>query len=248
MPERPNSSTGATSREGPAVPTHNRSGKSHKSVACVRDIRHYPWQSYVLPEDGRKARSLAEQRRSIVIQLATYADRDGSNIFVGTKRLAAELGCSLRTTFKRLDELRKLGVLHDKDGLISYHGTAIRRLAIHALRMPGEEVQDSDQELRFSKQSGVLRVQKECSIDQQEVQHSPEGVQHSRIGMQAIACTEPSAETVVQTDRELRLDSRQQGLTRDERERRDRFSEARKRGIRNYGRFPLEKWEISLSG
>lgn len=207
-----------------------------KPVACVRDIRSYPWQSYVLPKDGRKARALAERRRMLAIQLATYADPDGTNIFPGANRLADDLGWSRRTLFERLKDLRELGLLCDKERLTSYHGTAIRSLAVHVLRMPSEEVQ-------HPLGSSSIPRRQECHIEPVEVHNSREEGQCSAVGVRVIRRTRPSEQTAPGTDIEPASYNSHENLSREERERRDRLRDAGKRGLRNYETHPLEEWE-----
>jgi hypothetical protein len=107
------------------------------SVKVVRDIRAFPWQSYVLPSDGRKARHVAEQRRALAIQLATHADGDGTSITVGRNKLARDIGWPVKTIGRRLRELKQIGPgFLSNDGLEAEHGNAKRKLDISKLKMP----------------------------------------------------------------------------------------------------------------
>jgi len=110
----------------------------------VRDIRAFPWQSYALATDGRKAAAVAGKRRELALQLATYADGDGSSIRVGLKRLYAELGWPPRTVDRRLAELELVGPgLLSRVGLTQERGVAIRRLDVSVLKMPAADSPDS---------------------------------------------------------------------------------------------------------
>lgn len=125
--------------------------KESKSGAmkCVLDIRGYPWQAYKLPTDGCKARAVCEQRRALALQLASYANPDGTSITTGRDRLLKETGWTLRTLARRLAELQALGIL-TRQGLTAEHGTARRRLT-----MPGAGVPDSAAGVPDSGAAGV---------------------------------------------------------------------------------------------
>jgi hypothetical protein len=98
----------------------------------------------VLPDDGRKSRALAEQRRTLAQQLATYADADGTRIAPSMSRLSKELGWPERTINRRLSELAKIGPgLLSKHGLTKEQGNAVRWLDISKLKMPDAETPDS---------------------------------------------------------------------------------------------------------
>jgi hypothetical protein len=95
------------------------------AVRCVRDVRDLPLEAYRLPNDGRKWKSLCKERQRLAMLLATYADPDGTNIKVGTDKLAGRLGWAPNTLFDRLDDLTELG-LHIKPGGYSEYGTRLR--------------------------------------------------------------------------------------------------------------------------
>ncbi len=166
--------------------------KSAKSVACVRDIRDFPWQAYVLSDDGRKARAVAEQRRALAMQLATHADGDGTRISVGINRLMLNLGWSKRTLYRRLEDLRRLELVAEKDGLTKERGTALRRLNVAALTMPSAGVPDSIAEVPDSQKQ-------RCQIDRAGVPDSAAEVPDSIAGVPRIGGTQPSSFTVQQT-------------------------------------------------
>jgi hypothetical protein len=166
--------------------------KGAKSVACVRDIRDFPWQAYVLADDGRKARAVAEQRRALAMQLATHADGDGTRISVGINRLMSNLGWSKRTLYRRLEDLRRLELVAEKDGLTKERGTALRRLNVAALTASEAGVPHSIAEVPDSQKQ-------ECQIDRPEVPDSAAGVPDSIAGVPRIGGTQPSSFTVHQT-------------------------------------------------
>ena len=103
-----------------------------KSVACVRDWRDFSLSHYRLKNDGRKWRALAEKRRQLAEWLATFANKDGSSIFVGIERMEDKFECSRSTIFRLLDDLRELHALAPKSGLTSRLGTAVRSLTLEA--------------------------------------------------------------------------------------------------------------------
>ena len=103
-----------------------------KSVACVRDWRDFSLGHYRLNNEGRKWRALAEKRRQLAEWLATFANKDGSSIFVGIERMEDKFECSRATIFRLLDDLRELHALAPKSGLTSRLGTAVRSLTLEA--------------------------------------------------------------------------------------------------------------------
>ena len=157
-----------------------------ESVRCVRDIREFPPESYRLPKDGRKWLALCKERRALANQIATYANGDGTSITAGVDRWVRELGIKRRTLFRRLDDLRQLGVLRDKHGLVAENGTAIRSLDLSALKMPEEakpEVPDSAAGVSDSVAEVSDSTYQECQIDRSGVPDSTAGVPDRRGGV-----------------------------------------------------------------
>src|SRR5258708_36213313 len=124
------------------VTAMDKSNDKTKSVRCIRDIREFPPESYRLPDDGRKWKKLCEERRKIANQLATYANGDGTSITAGINRLVRETSTKRRTLFRRLDDLRQLGLLRDKHGLTGESEPAVRSLDVLKVKMPGEGVSE----------------------------------------------------------------------------------------------------------
>lgn len=150
-----------------------------KSVRCVRDIREFPPESYRLSGDGRKWMALCKERRAIANHLATYANGDGTSITAGINRWIREIGIKRRTLFRRLNDLRTLGLLRDKHGLTGESGTALRSLDVSKLRMPGEQgsgVPDSAAGVPDS-------TDQKCQIEQAGVPDSTAEVPDSRSGV-----------------------------------------------------------------
>lgn len=161
-----------------------------KSVRCVRDIREFPPESYRLPNDGRKWMALCKERRAIANHLATYANGDGTSITAGINRWIREIGIKRRTLFRRLNDLRRLGLLRDKHGLTGESGTALRSLDVSKLKMPDEQgpgVPDSA--------SGVPdSTDQKCQIEQAGVPDSTAEVpdSRSRVPIPPVFGTQPS--------------------------------------------------------
>jgi hypothetical protein len=158
---------------------------SNNAVKCSIDGRQFPPSSYRLADDRKKWRRLCEERRMIALQLASYADGDGSNIEVGIKRVIRETEFSRATIFRRLDDLRRLGVLRDKDGLTGKRGTARRSIDFSKLPRPSarlsrsEEVSDTVKESQIEEVDGVQEVSnrlQEVSDSLQEISDKPQEV------------------------------------------------------------------------
>jgi hypothetical protein len=143
-----------------------------KSIRCVIDGREFPWQSYVLPIDGRKARHCAEQRRSLAMQLATYADGDGTRVNAGVERYMREMGWPKRTLDRRLAELAELGVLKTV-GRTKERGTARRVIDFSVLRVPGAtKVPDTTATVPDSDDQECQIAPPKCQMAQPEMPNS----------------------------------------------------------------------------
>jgi hypothetical protein len=103
--------------------------KKKNTTKCTQDVRSIPPAAYMLLDDGRKAKLLCSARRTLLMQLATYADGDGSSIKPSVNTLARDLGWSGRTVNRRLRDLKTLGYVADK-GTDEYHLTKIRAIDI----------------------------------------------------------------------------------------------------------------------
>ena len=161
-----------------------------ESVKCVRDIREFPPESYRLPSDGRKWRAVCAERRSVAMQLATYANGDGTSIETGVARLMRETGIPRSTLFRRLDELRTLGILNSKHGLTKEHGTARRSLTVSKLRAP--EVSDSESEVSDRPKPEVPISTPEVSDRKPEVSNGKTEVPNSEPEVPRICETQPT--------------------------------------------------------
>ena len=88
----------------------------------------YPYRNVWMPEtDGRKWKAAAGNRKSLMMQLAGYANADGTSIRPSTKTLADQTGFSRRKVCRLLDDLKVLG-LCERVGRYGQRGAAIRRL------------------------------------------------------------------------------------------------------------------------
>src|SRR5260370_30588748 len=142
-------------------------------VKCVRDMRGYPPEFYRLPEDGRKWEHTCFMRRSLAMQLATYADGDGTNITVGVERLRQELGMAKRTFYRRIDELTRLGFI-EKDGRTHMRGTAVRHINFEGIweHAAGARVPHSAPECQIGTSARVPNSAPECQTAQARVPNS----------------------------------------------------------------------------
>jgi hypothetical protein len=109
------------------IPRKKNSGQS-KSVKLSRDMRGIPATAYRLPSDRRKWKALCNERKQLADWLATYGDSDGSHIFPSVATMLRAFDTwSRKTLFRRLADLRELGILQS-EGLKGERGPRIRRL------------------------------------------------------------------------------------------------------------------------
>jgi biotin operon repressor len=114
-----------------------------KAVKCARDAMAYPSECFSLPTDGRKAKHIRIKRRELFIQLALYADSDGTRSYPGEKRLCKELSVSRRTLERLIADLKELGCAIEAvgtDGKSRLHGprgNTERFLSTKPLPLPG---------------------------------------------------------------------------------------------------------------
>jgi hypothetical protein len=95
---------------------------------------------YRLPADGRKWDFVCRQRRALAQQLASHADRDGRNIWVGRQRLADALDLSPREIDYLLADLVALGFLRNEGW---HDGVRKRSLDLEAIFMASGHAQNS---------------------------------------------------------------------------------------------------------
>ncbi len=99
------------------------------STKCVRDVRSVPPAAYRLASDGKKWRWMCEERRKLLMQMASYSNGDGTGIWPSVQRLADETGMNRRTAFRLLNDLRTLGFLEDGE-LHGAYKTRIRSINV----------------------------------------------------------------------------------------------------------------------
>lgn len=85
------------------------------ATRAMRDVSDLPPARFALPNEGRQAKHLQRQRKEVAVQIAKYANADGTKSFPSVVKIATAMGCSRRTVFRLLDDLRTLGFLHDGD-------------------------------------------------------------------------------------------------------------------------------------
>jgi Helix-turn-helix domain len=96
------------------------------------EVRNLPPSAFALPSDGKKQKHLTRLRRSLAMQLASYANKDGSSIRPHVRTMAGAIGVSVRTTQRLLDDLERLGVL--QNGEITKGRARLRKLDVTPLR------------------------------------------------------------------------------------------------------------------
>lgn len=147
--------------------------REESPIKAVIDGRKYPPSFYRLPNDTRKWREQCQKRRMLAIQIASYANPDGSNVTIGIPRLMQELGASKATIHRWLDDLYALPILFDEvdeagRAREGQHGTRRRRIDFSAFEKRLEvsdrgtlEVSDStsNSQIAFSKsQIQIIKV------------------------------------------------------------------------------------------
>ena len=124
--------------------TENKKSRQANAVKLSRDMRGIPASAYRMPRDGRKWKTLCDQRKQLADWLGTYGDADGTRIFPGVDTMLAAFDTWSRSTvFRRLRELRELGTLLP-EGRKGENGPRIRRLI--PLNSNKAEVSDSVQD------------------------------------------------------------------------------------------------------
>jgi hypothetical protein len=119
---------------------------SSPSKSCVFDVLKIPIERFRKPSDGRKWKAAASARKTLLVQLAGYADADGTNIRPSTQTLAGQTGFSRRKICYLLDDLQELGLV-ERTGRHGQRGAAIRKIvtapALLDSGIPPLGVQDS---------------------------------------------------------------------------------------------------------
>ena len=86
-------------------------------------------ENFEMPDDGRKAKHKSACRRSLFMELASFADADGRGAWPSAKTLAKRLGQSERSVQRYLADLTKLGFCQSR-GKSKFGGSAIRDLIL----------------------------------------------------------------------------------------------------------------------
>src|SRR5437879_404964 len=68
-------------------------------------------------DDTRKMKHLCKERRAVLLELKAAADSNGTNVEVAVQTVAAALGMARSSVFRRLDDLKTLGLLIDQQRL-----------------------------------------------------------------------------------------------------------------------------------
>jgi hypothetical protein len=139
---------------------------------CLFDVCKIPIEVFRMPTDGRKWKAAAGNRKTLMMQLAGYANADGTSIRPSTKTLADQTGFSRRKVCRLLDDLKVLGFC-ERVGRYGQRGAAIRKLVLPekpsntppetpSLRVPdsiSESAGFDSQSARFNPQSARLDSQ-----------------------------------------------------------------------------------------
>lgn len=82
------------------------------------------------PDDAKgKVQYLCQQRRAVLIELKGAANSDGTEVKLAVQTIANALGMHRATVFRRLDDLKALGLLVDEE-LIAYNKPRRRHLNV----------------------------------------------------------------------------------------------------------------------
>ncbi len=85
-------------------------------------------EHFKLPDDAKgKVQYLCQQRRAVLIELKGAANSDGTDVKLAVQTIADALGIHRATVFRRLDDLKALGLLVD-EGLLGYNKPRRRHL------------------------------------------------------------------------------------------------------------------------
>jgi len=169
-----------------------------KAVTCVRLIRDTTPSLYALPTDGRKYKEQQAKRRALAMQLATFADGDGTRVRPSADRLHKALGWQRDTLFRYLNDLKRLGFLKDEEeSRTGSHGTKKRRLDLDAISRKSEsEVGDSRSTKLAESESEVGKPESDIENSESEVESSQSEVGASE---SEIAPYSTDTRTVTQT-------------------------------------------------
>jgi hypothetical protein len=104
-----------------------------KASRCLKDATNLPPRVFALPDDGRKASHLQQQRKALTQVLAFAANADGSSIRISQQTMKEKTGFSQAKVNRLLDDLKTLGILTDE----GYFKVAEHRfVSIRALHLP----------------------------------------------------------------------------------------------------------------
>ena len=125
-----------------------------KAARCLLDVTDIPPSAFALPDDGRQASHLQQQRKALAQVLAKAANADGSSIRISQETMAKKTGFSRAKVNRLLDDLKLLGVLTDE----GYFRVAEKRyVSIRALHLSALLVSSSSQ-LVSSSPEGLSQV------------------------------------------------------------------------------------------
>jgi hypothetical protein len=97
--------------------------------SCLFEVCKLPVESFRKPTDGRKWKGASSNRKTLAVQLAGYADADGTSIRPSTQTLADQTGFSRSKVCRLLDDLKDIGFM-ERTGRHGQRGAAIRRIML----------------------------------------------------------------------------------------------------------------------
>src|ERR1700745_789576 len=86
-----------------------------------------PLEQFKMDKDGREWKHIAGQRRTMFIELSSFSNADGTNIFPKISTLMQRLGWSPRKVDYILDDRKKVG-RGERTGRKGQRGPAIRKV------------------------------------------------------------------------------------------------------------------------
>jgi hypothetical protein len=131
------------------------------SLRCLIAIRDVGPDCYRLPGETRMSALRWRNRRTVAIQLATFASGDGSDAFPSNARIAAATGLSLRAVQYAWSDLATLGLVEDTGKFHERYHTKIRKVNIEKILAveplpPKKRVRNGGANLRATGTSAIV--------------------------------------------------------------------------------------------
>jgi hypothetical protein len=144
---------------------------SDSPIRCVVAVRSLPIESYKHPEDGQKWKQPAKNRRALLVELATYANPDGTflrqignevrNYSPSIERLQ-KAGYARASLYRMMDSLYDLGLLtwdrkrhYDRREYSILIPAVEKHVSDSSTKEPQTETKDATNQVSDSLQSGL---------------------------------------------------------------------------------------------